>query len=270
MNTFFGLNMFQILAVLTAVMTLLLLVDAFIGHYRSGFTRIVQYAPFITGGFLIICTIGIAVAPASSWLNTTLRIAGWLAMASGLIGFGFHHYYGMAKKPGGYKLFLHNLMYGAPQLAPMALTAMGFLGLVVAHGLNGSPGFAGINFDVLLFGFVAVTLFFTIVEAGILHYRGAFHNPLMYAPLTAPLLAVAASVWLASSPGNDLVKSILTVLLWLTLVAGFVGFGMHLRGQAKQFGGWKLWRFHLLEGPPISPPLFFSGLSAVGLTMIYL
>lgn len=270
MNTFAGLNAFQILAVLTAAMTLLLLVDAFIGHYRSGFTRIVQFAPFITGGFLIFCALGSAVFPVSSWLNTTLRVAGWLAIASGLIGFGFHHYYGMAKKPGGYKLFLHYLMYGAPQLAPMTLTAMGFLGLVVARGLNGSFVFAGIDFRVLLFGFVAVTLFFTIVEAGISHYRGAFHNPLMYAPLTVPLLAVAASVWLAFSPENDLAKGILTVLLWLTLAAGFVGFGMHLRGIARQMGGWRLWRFNLLEGPPISSPLFFSGLSAVGLIMIYL
>lgn len=270
MNTFAGLNTFQILAVLTVAMTLLLLVDAFIGHYRSGFTRKVQFAPFITGGFLIFCAVGSAAFPVSSWLNASLRVAGWLAIVSGLIGFGFHHYYGMARKPGGYKLALHYLMYGAPQLAPMTLTAMGFLGLIVARGLNGSSDFAGIDFRVVSFGFVAVTLFFTIVEAGISHYRGAFHNPLMYVPLTAPLLAAAASVWLTFSPENDLAKSILTVLLWLTLVAGFVGFGMHLRGIARQFGGSKLWRFNLLEGPPFSPPLFFSGLSAVGLTMIYL
>lgn len=270
MNTFAGLTIFQIFALLAAGLTLVLLIDALIGHYRSGFTRIVQFAPFITGGLLILCAVGSAIFPHIEWLVASLRIAAWLLMASGLIGFGFHHYFGMSKKPGGYKWVVHNLMYGAPQLAPLGLSDTGFLALLAAWGMRNDDRFTGMDFHPVLFGFVAVSLLGAILQASILHYRGAFNNPLMYAPLTAPLLAVLASTWLALSPESALARNILTVLLWLTFLIGFVGLGMHLRGQERQMGGLYLWRFNLMEGAPIAAPAFFSGLALTGLAAIYL
>ena len=69
--------------------------------------------------------------------------ARWLAIIAGAAGFGFQHYYGMAKRPGGYKWLLHYLMYGAPQLAPLALAATCALALMAARGLAGGANFAG-------------------------------------------------------------------------------------------------------------------------------
>jgi hypothetical protein len=270
MNAFFGLNAFQIFALIAAGLTLLLLIDAFVGHYRSGFVFRSQFAPFASGGLLVICAVAASIFPNIAWLNTAMRISAWLAIISGVAGFGFHHFYGMAKKPGGYGWFLHYLMYGAPQFAPVALSATGFLALVASYGLAGESDFAGVSFRGVLFGFVAVALLGAIVQAGILHYRGAFNNPLMYAPLTAPLLAVCASAWMAFAPENHSANIILSVLLWLTFLIGFVGLGMHLRGLERQMGGLYLWRFNLLEGAPVSAPAFFSGLTMVGLATIYL
>ena len=105
-----GLHAFQWLALLSALMTLLLLADALAGHYRSGFAFRVQYAPFISGGLMIIAAVAVALVPGVTWLNTTLRFAGWLTVASGLIGFVFNHPKGKAKKPGGNKRLLHYLM----------------------------------------------------------------------------------------------------------------------------------------------------------------
>ena len=266
---FIGLYPFQWIALLSALMALLLLADALAGHYRSGFAFRVQYAPFISGGLLIITGVAATAAPTNAWLNTAMRGAGWLAVASGLIGFGFHHYYGIAKKPGGYKWLLHYLMYGAPQLAPLALAMTGALALLAARGLAGGARVGGLSIRAALLILVMVALAGAVLQATILHYRGAFNNPAMYAPLTAPLLAVAAGTWSVIAP-NSITLFVLTILLWLTFLIGFVGLGMHLRGMCRQMGGLYVFLFNLLEGPPTWAPALFAGFSAVGLIAVHL
>lgn len=266
---FIGLYPFQWLALIAAALTLLVAADALAGHYRSGFAFRSQYAPFASGGLLIVAALAASVAPDVPWTNKALHAAGWLAVVTGAVGFGFHHYYGIAKKPGGYKWLLHYLMYGAPQLAPLALAASGVLALIAAHGIAGETNFAGMNMRVALFGFVAVALVGAILQAGILHYRGAFNNPAMYAPFAAPLVAVFASVLMIFTPSRAM-SLVLAIMLWLTFLTGFVGLGMHLRGMGRQMGGLYVALFNWLEGPPAFAPALFAGLAAVGLVAIYL
>jgi hypothetical protein len=268
-SSFIGLYPFQWIALMTAGMMLLLLADASAGHYRSGFAFRVQYAPFVSGGLLIVTAVAAAAAPNVTWLNATLRGAGWLAVASGWIGFVFHHYYGIAKKPGSYKWLLHYLMYGAPPLAPLALAMVGALALLTARGLAGDARVGGLSMRAALLALVSVALAGAVLQATILHYRGAFNNPAMYGPLTAPLLAVVASTWVAVAP-NSLMLFTLTILLWLTFLVGFVGLGMHLRGMGRQMGGLYVTLFNLLEGPPAWAPALFAGFSAVGLIAVHL
>lgn len=266
---FLGLDGFRWVAIVAAVLTVLVVAEAWTGHYRSAFPLRAQYAPFASGGLLIV-TIVVAVAdPGSRWAQTMLAAAGWLSIATGVIGVGYHHYYGIAKKAGGYKWLLHYLMYGAPQLAPLALSATGALAVIAAHGMAGRPTVLGIALRGALLGTVAVALAGAVAQAGILHYRGAFNNPLMYAPFLAPPFAAAASVWLATTPGRN-AQSILTPLFVLTFVTGFVGAGMHLRGLDRQMGGLHVWLFNLLQGPPIWAPLMFSGFAVVGLVVVHL
>lgn len=268
-KAFLGLNAFAWVALAVAAMTLLLLADALAGHYRSGFAYRVQYAPFLSGGLLIVSILIAVVMPEASWANIALGFAGWVAVATGVIGFVFHHYYGIAKKPGGYKWLLHHLMYGAPQLAPLALAMMGALILIAARGMAGEIGVAGFRLRAALFVVIAVGSAGAILQAGILHYRGSFNNVVMYGPLTAPLLAVISTVWALFSPGPAS-QIALASLLWLTFLTGFVGLGMHLRGLDRQMGGLYVWLFSLLEGPPAWAPALFTGFAAVGLIAIYL
>jgi hypothetical protein len=108
-----------------------------------------------------------------------------------------------------------------------------------------------------------------VLQTGILHYRGAFNNPLMYAPFVAPLSAVCASVWTLLA-ASHVASRTLAVLLWLTFLTGFVGLGMHLRGLSRQMGGLYVALFNWLEGPPACAPALFAGFAAVGLIAIYL
>ena len=266
---FIGLYPFQWIALLAAAMTLALLADAFAGHYRSGFAFRSQYAPFLSGGLLIISAVAASVAPDLGWTKVALRITGWLAVVSGVIGFGFHHYYGMAKKPGSYRWWLHYLMYGAPPLAPLGLMAAGTLALIAARGLAGEANFAGVEIRVWLLGYVAVALTGAILQSGILHYRGAFNNPAMYGPLLAPLITVFACIWMIIAPSSSALR-VLAVLLWLTFLTGFIGLGMHLRGMGRQMGGLYVALFNWLEGPPAFAPAIFTILAAIGLVTIHL
>jgi hypothetical protein len=265
---FIGLSPFQWIALVVASLTLLLLADAFAGHYRSGFVFRAQYAPFISGGLLIVTAVSAVLNPEAAWTNLALRVAGWLAIVFGLMGFGFHHYYGIAKQPGGYKWLLHHLMYGAPQLAPLALTITGMLAVLAANGLADEISIAGVSLRTALLTLVAIAFAGATLQAGILHYRGAFNNPLMYAPLTVPVLAVVMSIWVIIGP-NNIVLLVFTILLWLTFLIGFVGLGMHLRGFGRQMGGLYVTIFNWLEGPPAFAPALFTGFAGVGLIAVY-
>ena len=145
----------------------------------------------------------------------------------------------------------------------------GALAVVAARGLAGVARVGGLSIRPALLILVTVALAGAILQATILHYRGAFNNPAMYAPLTAPLLAVVVSTWMAVAP-NSLMLFALTILLWLTFLVGFVGLGMHLRGYARQMGGLYVFLFNLLEGPPAWAPALFAGFSAVGLIAVRL
>jgi hypothetical protein len=266
---FLGLDGFRWVALVAAVLTLLTLAEALTGHYRSGFPLRAQHAPFASGGLLVVAAVTTIAAPGAPWARMALTAAGWLSIATGVIGVGYHHYYGIAKKAGGYRWLLHYLMYGAPQLAPLALSASGALAVIAANGMAGRPAIVGIDLRAALLGIVAVALAGAVAQAGILHYRGAFSNPLMYAPLTAPLLAAVASAWSVVDP-SPRAWSVLTPLFALTFVTGFVGVGMHLRGVDRQMGGLHVWLFNLLQGPPVWAPTIFSGFAVVGLAVVHL
>lgn len=233
---FIGLSAFQWIALLVALLTLLILADAWAGHYRRDFIHRVQYIPFLSGGLLVIVAIAAVIAPQSRSIALALGAVAWVAIVAGLIGVCFHHYYGIVRKPGGYKLLLNSLMYNAPPLAPLALTAMGAFALIAERGLAGSGEIAGVPIRVTLLAVIVICLLGAIVQAGILHFRGAFNNPLMVAPLTVPVLTALIAIWTMADPRPPVLIA-LVALFWLTFLTGFVGLGMHLRGIDRQMAG---------------------------------
>ena len=269
MSTFLGWNGLHWMNVLAGLMTLLVMLDAFIGHYRSGFAVKAQYAPFVVGALLLSAVVLTVIAPRQTWVLEFLYIAGVLGVIAGIVGVGFHHYYAITTKPGGYGWLLHHLMYHAPQLAPLALSAVGLLAMVAARGLMGGDSLFGVRLQSLALLLVAVTLLGAALQAAMLHYRGAFNNPLMYAPLTTPLLAAVAVPWLIVSRGHIAMVSA-SALFWVTFLVGFVGLGMHLRGFDRMMGGLRLARMNMLEGPAMTAPALFTGFAAAGLAALHL
>ena len=259
-----GLRPFQWIVIVAALLTLLVMVESWVGHYRSGFPLRAQYAPLAGGAALIISCVLAAAAPEANWAQRGLRTTGWIAVVLGVVGVGYHHYYGIVEKAGGYRWLLHYLMYGAPQLAPLALSTAGALAAVAASGLAGDSTLAGVDLSRLLLGIVALALTGAIAQTGILHYRGAFNTPVMYLPLVLPPLSALGAAWLALNPSAG-IAAVVRGLLWATFLLGFIGLGMHLRGIDRQMGGLHVFIFNVLQGPPALAPAAYAALAAIGI-----
>jgi hypothetical protein len=259
--------MWRWIAIATAVLTLVIVVESWIGHYRSGFPLRAQYAPLAGGVGLMAACIALAIAPDIEWIRLMARWTGWLAVLTGIVGAGYHHYYGIVEKAGGYRWLLHYLMYGAPQLAPFALSAAGALAVLASSGVTAGAASPSADMPRLALAVVAIALAGAVAQTGILHYRGAFNTPFMYAPLVLPPLAALGTGWLALSPAGGLAP-VVRVLLWATFLLGFVGLGMHLRGMDRQMGGLHIALFNLLQGPPPLAPAVYAAFAGVGLLLL--
>ena len=124
-----------------------------------------------------------------------------LAGLTGLIGTGFH-LYNVGKRPGGF--CWQNLFYGAPLGAPAALSLAGMTGFLAERVRDNAPGappdVLGLPAGRVVAALTGAGLVGTAMEAGLLHFRGAFHNPAMLLPVTAP--PVAAAMLAAAAVGK--------------------------------------------------------------------
>lgn len=103
--------------------------EAWYSHYKNNFQYKVQWTPLIVAPALM----GAAVAATQSRkaAHTWLPAMSALAIATGAIGF-FYHARGVARRPGGVRMPLYNIMYGPPVFAPLLFAASGFVGLLAS------------------------------------------------------------------------------------------------------------------------------------------
>ena len=249
------------------VLALSVLADSGVEHYRGSFQNRAMIAPLASASLaLAAATAGAARPPVSSRL---LRTAYRIAEATGLIGLGFHAY-NILKRPGG--LSWLNLFYAAPVGAPAALALAGFFGdcaLQVEDAGAAPATLFGQPAGRLLAGAAAFGLAGTVGEAALLHFRGAYHNPAMFLPVSLP--PVAAGLLAAKAAVPDRIPPT-PVRGWLGLTAalGLVGVGFHAFGVWRNMGGFRNWSQNVLNGPPLPAPPSFVGLALVGLAALAL
>ncbi|MRX49928.1 hypothetical protein GI374_05585 [Paracoccus sp. S-4012] len=183
----------------------------------------------------------------------------------GLMGLGFHGY-NILKRPGG--LSWNNLFYAAPVGAPGALALAGVLGLGERR-MAGSRGPERREDGRILGGVVGASLLVTTAEIALLHFRGAFHNPAMFVPVTIPP-AAGAALCLAGLRRPEAARRhrLARALLHLTALLGPVGTAFHAFGVSREMGGWANWRQSLLSGPPMPAPASLTGLALPGLAAL--
>ena len=249
-----------------AIVSMAVLADSGLEHYRGSFHNPAMVLPLTASTLSLGFGGHRAVVPASAGQPMARAISHTSAAVVGLIGLGFHAF-NIDKRPGG--VTFTNLFYGAPIGAPAALVLASVLG-AMADALASADqrvGPVSLASGRVVGAVAALGLIGTASEAALLHFRGAYHDPFMWAPVVLPPIAAAS---LARDVVADQPHQVTTLLLSATAALGLIGVGFHTYGVSRNMGGWRNWRQNILAGPPLPAPPAFTGLALAGLGALLL
>jgi hypothetical protein len=190
------------------------LIDSAIEHYRGSFHNKTMFAPLASAAFSLVASAHGTTDPRRGAHRIRHGVY-TLAVATGLIGTAFH-FYNIGKRTGGFSW--QNLFYAAPLGAPAALGLSGLLGAAserVRATLPGRrPRLLGIPAGRALAALSSLGLLGTVGEAGLLHLRGAYHNPAMWLPVSLPPVGAGLLAASAVAPSRRLHRARLWRLAW--------------------------------------------------------
>jgi len=209
-----------------AVLAFSVLADSAVEHYRGSFQNRAMYTPLVAAALMLGASVFGTTDKRAARHPVRDTIYG-AAAATGLAGLGFHAY-NILKRPS--RLSWLNLFYAAPIGAPMALALAGLLGRG-AEKVRDTPyrrhaSILRLPAGRVLAAVSAAGLAGTVGEAGLLHFRGAFHDPFMVAPVTIPPVAAGLLSAAAAFPGRT-INHLARWWLRLTAFLGFAGVGFH-------------------------------------------
>jgi hypothetical protein len=251
----------------SALLALSVLADSTVEHYRGSFKNRAMFTPLISATLSLFAGVH-GSRDARAALHRVRHGVYLFAAAAGVAGTGFH-LYNVTKRIGGWSW--NNLFYAAPLGAPMALLLSGGLGAIgerLRDQPASEPRLLGMPAGRAMALAVSAGLLGTTGEVGLLHFRGAFQHPAMYAPIIIPPVAAVlmAQAALAPSLRRPLTRWWLRLTAWL----GVIGLGFHARGIARCHGGWRNWSQNVLSGPPLPAPPSFTALALAGLAALRL
>ena len=117
------------LCAVAAVWTVFSGFEAWYSHYKSRFKIWAQWTPVILAPVQLAACIGAIFSEGIA--NRMLPAASALAVVDGSVGFAYH-VRGIARRSGGKKHWLYNVLYGPPVFAPLLFAACGALGLLAS------------------------------------------------------------------------------------------------------------------------------------------
>lgn len=251
----------------SSLLALSVLADSGVEHYRGSFKNPAMFIPLASATLSMLAGLHGGHDRRASSHRVRHGIYAFAA-AAGLAGTGFH-VYNVTKRTGGWSW--NNLFYAAPLGAPTALLLSGGLGAIgerLRDQPSDEPRLLGMRAGTALALAVAGGLMGTVGEVGLLHFRGSFQHPAMYAPLIIP--PVTAALMVQTALGRAQPRPRTRRWLRLTTWLGLIGVGFHARGIARCQGGWRNWSQNILSGPPLPAPPSFTALALAGLAALRL
>ena len=280
------------ISLITALSSLLAGLEVTYEHYRGSYGQQVRYTPVMLSPLLTIA--GVWGVFSRRVARTVLPVVSLVTMLDGVVGFYFH-VRGIARKPGGWRIPVFNVIMGPPVFAPLLFAISGFLGVIASllrreddpaqTTLPGLPrprsawlGWLprqitreGIvleqdvregRFQRMLGIATATSAFFSGIEALYSHYKNNFSYRVQWTPvLLTPVLMIAGigTLW-----SRTIARTLLPFVSVLALVNGGIGFLYHVRGVMRRPGGLKKPFYNLVYGPPIFAPLLFAASGFLG------
>ncbi len=253
-------------------------------HYKGSYSNPVMYTPVALSAALA-CSSAFGVV--SAWgARVLLRFVSIVTLADGVVGFYFH-LRGIARKPGGFKLPVTNIVMGPPIFAPLLFGTSAYLGMMASYlrreeelgSVRGklkeiagkiAPGKSDWRKDLHdgrfqkhLSAITILWAFFSGFEALYSHFKNNFTYKVQWTPIVlTPLLMAAAAGAIKS---RRFANTALPAISALALADGAVGFYYHARGVVLRPGGMKKPLYNAIYGPPIFAPLLFAACGFLGL-----
>ena len=277
------------MALLVAGSSLVSTLEVGYEHYKGSYSNPVMYTPVALGSALTIVS---AAAIFSRRVATTwMRWLSYVTLVDGAIGFCFH-IRGVARKPGGWRMPVTNVVMGPPLFAPLLFGTSAYLGVIASYlqpeeDLGGFGGVRGSVFEASMQlrkrdfrneirtgrfqrHLCAVAALWTMcsgMESWYSHYKDNFKYKVQWSPiLLTPLMLLAT---LGARKSTRIANSLLPLVSAVLMLDGGVGFGYHVRGILARSGGEKKPLYNILYGPPIFAPLLFAACGLLGM-MAYL
>jgi hypothetical protein len=221
-------------------------------HFRGSFHNHFMYAPLFAFPLAVVLGVISTLKGNERRSAVSFRVPALIYMLEGLVGTALH-VRGIAKEMGGVHNWKYNVQTGPPFPAPAQVALVGAVGIAAA---DVAPAKLARVVDLAnALGYLLIA-----TEAAWNHYRGYFYNKLMFIPVTVgPLMGLTH---LGSLFGVGKTRKVRTPLSVLAVVAGLIGFGMHVYHIKKWRGGfrdpWGRPRWdRLFFGPPLFVPLQF-------------
>lgn len=255
-------------------------------HYKGSYSNPVMYTPVILSG--ILATAGTAAVFSRRAATGFMRVTTAVSLVDGVIGLGFH-IRGIARKPGGWRLPVTNIVMGPPLFAPLLFGTSAYLGLMASYlrreedppesGSGSDFGDARTRdagsasdwradisqglFQKHLCVITTMWAFFSGFEALYSHYKSNFRYKAQWTPvLLTPVLMAAA---IGAILDRRVARRLLPAVSALALADGAAGFYYHARGVMRRPGGVKKLSYNILYGPPVFAPLLFAACGFLGL-----
>lgn len=226
-------------------------VDIALAHATNAFEQRAEWAPVVFSSIATLLLLPMAFGARGALWNTLDRAVGTGSIIVGVAGLAFHLQSAFFEER-----TLHNLVYSAPFVAPLAYVGVGLLLLLVRAKLAESAEFAWWLVLLALGGFVGNLGLSLLDHAQNGFFRSTEWISVVAAAFGASFLFV---VWWRPEPA---VVRATRVVLVLEACVGVLGFALHVAADAHRPGP----RFidHLLFGAPAFAPLLFSDLAALG------
>ena len=284
------------LSLITAFSSLLSGLEVTYEHYVGSYSQQIMYTPVFLS--LVLCIAGVW-AVFNRWAaRILLPIVSLVTVIDGVVGFVMH-VRGIARKPGGWRIPVVNIVMGPPVLAPLLFATSGFLGLIsvflrreddlqqtARKQVQGAHAKRPLWMDILpraiatdvrvteheiregrfqrIMGVAtAVSAFLSGFESLYSHYKNNFTYRIEWVPILltpAVMIAGIGSVW-----SRTLARTLLPLTSAFALISGALGFFFHVRGVIRRPGGVKKPLYNILYGPPIFAPLLFAATGFLGL-----
>lgn len=273
------------MALLVAGSSLVSTIEVGYEHYKGSYSNPVMYTPVTLGGALTLAaTAGIfSERIAKTWM----RWLSYITLVDGTIGFCFH-IRGVARKPGGWRMPVTNVVMGPPLFAPLLFGTSAYLGVIASYlqceedygvrsrvvEMSTSLRRKDFRDDIRTGRFqkhlCAVAAVWTVccgMESWYSHYKDNFKYKVQWSPILLTPLMLATT--LGARKSRRVANTALPAVSALLMLDGVIGFGYHVRGILRRSGGKKKPLYNIIYGPPIFAPLLVAACGLLGM-MAYL